>query len=84
MEGESRERGGGGDAHHEITPKSISLSEINSFSFREISNNPSLPLFFIIPPYKLALQGMEFYEKFVNRFQDLSKARNAVVTKAKV
>ena len=50
----------------------------------EIWNNPTPPLFFFRPPYKKALQNMEFYNKFVDRFQDLSKVKNPAVSKAKV
>ena len=42
-----------------------------------------LPLF-ISPPYKKALQDMEFYDKFVDRFHDLSKVRNPAVSKVTV
>ena len=53
-------------------------------SFCEIWNNPTLPLFFIRPPYKKALQDMEFYDKLVDWYQDLSKLKNPAVSKAKV
>ena len=57
---------------------------LESLFFCEISNNRTRPLFFIRPPYKQALQEIVFYEKFVNRFQDLSKVKNRAVNKAKV
>ena len=41
-------------------------------------------MFFIRPPYKRALQDMEFYNKLEEKFQDLSKVKNPAVTKAKV
>ena len=44
-----------------------------NLSFCETWNNPTPPLFFITPSYKYALQDMEFYDKFVDRFQDISK-----------
>ena len=54
-------------------------------SFCETWNIPTPPLFSIKPPYKKALQDMEFYDEFVDiRFQDLSKAKNPAVSKAKV
>ena len=55
-----------------------------SLSFCETWNNCTSPLFFIRPPYKQALQDMEFYDKFVDRFQDLSKVKNLAVSKRKV
>ena len=42
------------------------------------------PLFFIRPPYKWALQDMEYFYKFVDRFQDISKVKIPAVSKAKV
>ena len=51
-----------------------------NLSFSEIWNNPTSPLFFI----RCALQVMEFYDKFVDSFQDLSKVKNPAVSKAKV
>ena len=54
------------------------------FSFCEIWNNPILSLFFIRPPDKKALQDIEFYDKLVDRFQDLSKVKNPTFSKAKV
>ena len=43
----------------------------------------SHPFFAIFrPPYKWILQGMEFYNKFVDGFKDLSK--KSFVTKGKV
>ena len=45
---------------------------------------PTPPLFFIILPYKQALQDMEFYDKLVERFQNLSKVKNPAVSKVKV
>ena len=33
------------------------------------------------PPYKYALQGMGFYDKFVDRFRDATFQKNPVVTK---
>ena len=33
-------------------------------------------VFFITPPYRLALHGVKFYDKFVDRFQDISKVKN--------
>ena len=47
-------------------------------------NNATLALFFIRPHYKSALQDREFYGKFVDRFQDISKVKNPSVGKAKV
>ena len=55
-----------------------------SLFFCEIWNNPTLPLFFIRPSYKQALQDMEFYDKFENRFKNLSKVKNPAVSKAMV
>ena len=40
--------------------------------------------FLLDPPYKYALQEKEFYEKIMERFQDLSKAKNPTVSEAKV
>ena len=40
-----------------------------SLFFFEILNNATPPLFFIRHPYKQALQDMEFYDNFVDRFQ---------------
>ena len=57
---------------------------MKSFSFCEIWNNPTHPLFFIRPPYKSALQDMKFYDKFVDRFHDISKVKNPAVSKVKV
>ena len=54
-----------------------------SFSFYKIWNNPTPPLSSVRPPYKLTLQDMEFYDKLVNTFQDLSKVENPAVRKAK-
>ena len=53
-----------------------------SLSFCEIWNNSTPSLLFIRPPYKEALQDMEFYYNFVDRFQDLSKVKNPAVSKA--
>ena len=47
-------------------------------------NNPNPPLFFIRPPYKSALQDMEFYDKVVDRFHNISKVKKLAVSKAKV
>ena len=55
-----------------------------SLSFCEIWNNPTPTLFFVRPPYKQALQDMEFYDKFVDRFHDVSKVKNPAASKAKV
>ena len=57
---------------------------MKSLSFSEIWNNPTPPSFFIRSPYKQVLQDMEFYDKFVDRFQDLSKVKNPAVSKAEV
>ena len=46
-----------------------------------------LPLLcFLLDPLtnKLCMQGMEFYGKLVDRFQDLSKVSNPAVSNAKV
>ena len=40
--------------------------------------------FLLDSPYKYALQKKEFYEKNIDKFQDLSKAKNPTVCKAKV
>ena len=40
--------------------------------------------FLLDSPYKYALQEKEFYEKIIDKFQDLSKAKNPTVCKAKV
>ena len=53
-------------------------------SFCEIWDNPTPRLFFIRPSYKKALQDMEFYDKLVDRFLDLSKVKNTAARKAKV
>ena len=44
-----------------------------SLSLCGIRNNTNLPLLFIRPPYKKVLQSMQFYVKFVDRFQGLSR-----------
>ena len=41
------------------------------------------PLFFIRPPYK-ELEGYGYYDKFMDRFQDISKVKNHAVSKAEV
>ena len=43
-----------------------------------------LPLFFIRSPNKQALKDMEFYDKLLEQFQDLSKVKDPAVSKAKV
>ena len=42
-----------------------------------------LPLFWFLLDLQ-TLQGMEFYDIFVNRFQDISKVENPAVRRAKV
>ena len=49
-----------------------------------INLNPTPPLLLIRRPHKYALQGMELCDKFVDRFQDLSKVHNPAVSKVKV
>ena len=46
--------------------------------------NPTPTLLFIRSPHKEALQDMEFYDKLVDRFQDLPKVKNPVVSNKKV
>ena len=67
--------GAGRRPHREITPQEhlVVIREEKSLSFCEIRNNPTPPLLFIRPPYKYVLQGMKFYDKFVDRYQGLSK-----------
>ena len=66
-----------------LSPREFSYhKKWKSISFREIWNNPTPPLLFVKPPYKWALQDMELYDKFVDRFQDLSKVKNPAVSKA--
>ena len=52
-------------------------------SFCKIWNNPTPPLFFIRPPYKWTLQGMEIYDIFMDRFQDISKVKNPAISREK-
>ena len=52
-------------------------------SFQSKLNLPLL-CFLLDPLTKSALQGMEFYYKFMERFQGISKAKNPAVSKAKV
>ena len=49
-------------------------------SFCGIRNNPTPSLLFVRPHYKYVLKGMEFYDKFEDIFQDLSKVKNHVFT----
>ena len=53
-------------------------------SFSEIRYNPTSPLSPSRPPDNKALQGMELYDKFADRFQVMSKVQSPVVSKAKV
>ena len=57
---------------------------LESLPFCEIWNNRTLYLFLNRSPYKYAMQGMEFYDKFMTGLQDLSKVQNPAVSKAKV
>ena len=41
-------------------------------------------LYFLLDLLQIAMQDMEFYDKFVDRFQDISKIKNHAVSKAKV
>ena len=56
-----------------LPPRALGCEEIKKFYFCDFHNNPTPPLLFIRPPYKYVQQHMEFYDKFVDRFQDLSK-----------
>ena len=51
----------------------VVIRDEKNLSFCEIQNNPIPLLLFIKSPYKQVLQGMEFHDKFVDRFQNLSK-----------
>ena len=77
-----------GATHCKIIPQEdlVDIKELKwkSLSSCEIQNNLTLPLFFIRSPYNWALQDMEFYDKLVDRFQDLSKVKNPAASKAKV
>ena len=74
-----------GDHIVRLSPRALGCHKRwKSLSFCEIWNNPTPPLFFIRPPHKKALQDMEFYDKLVDRFQDLSKVKNPAVSKGKV
>ena len=55
-----------------------------SLSFCEIGNTTTSPLFLIRHPCKQPLQDMDFYNKLVDRFQELSKAKNPSVSNVKV
>ena len=61
--------------HWKITPKSTWFSYEMKKSVL-LRNNLTRPLLLIRPNYKLALQGMELYEKYGDRFQDLSKVQS--------
>ena len=68
-----------------LPPRALGCHKrLKSVSFYESCNNPTSPLFFIRPPYKQALQEMGFYDKFVDRFQDISKVKNPAVSETKV
>ena len=54
-----------------------------SLSICEVWNNTTHTLFFIRPPYKQALQDMKFYDKPVDRFQDLPKVKNPGISNAR-
>ena len=55
-----------------------------SLSFCETWNNTTPRLLLVRPPYKKVLQDMELFDKFVGRFQNLSKVQNPAVNKVKV
>ena len=55
-----------------------------SLTFCEIWNNPTPPLLLFRLPYEWAPKDMEFYDKFMDRFQSLSKVQDLAVNKAKV
>ena len=61
----------------------VVIKNEKSFSFFEIRNNSTLLLLFVRSPYKYALQGMAFYDKFVDRFRDATFQKNPVVTKGR-
>ena len=66
-----------------LPPKALNCHKRwKSISFCEFWNNPTPPLFFIRPPYKWALQDMELYDKFVDRFQDISKVKDPGLLRA--
>ena len=41
-------------------------------------------LYFLLDLLQIAMQDMEFYDKFLDRFQDISKVKNPAVSKSKV
>ena len=78
MKGEERHFLEGCKKGHHIARLSLGwYKRWKSLPFGEIWNNPTPTLFFIRPPYKRAMQNMEFYDKLVDRFQDLSKVRKS-------
>ena len=78
-------RNGGGVVHWEIIPRALGcLKRWKSLFFCKIWSNPTPLLFLTRPPYKKAIQRMKLYDKFVDRFQDLSKVQNPAISKAKV
>ena len=71
-----------GGSYCEITPKRTWLSKYMKKSLLYWHLKYPIPtLFFIRPPHKWAQQDMESYEKFVDRFQILSKEKNPVFSK---
>ena len=71
--------------HCEIIPKSTWLSkEMKMFLFFVKFEIILSPFISFRPHYKYALQDMEFYNKLVNRFQDLSKVKNPAFSKTRV
>ena len=59
----------------------IRNDNVSSFAF--VKFEIILPLLcFFLPSYNFALQDMEFYDKLVDSFQDISKGKNPAATKA--
>ena len=73
--------------HCEITSKSnlvvIRDEKVSPFAFERLEIILSLLCFFW-HNYKQILQDNEFYDKYADRFQDISKLENPAVSKVKV